>query len=108
MDLLSFPVIKMVTFLVDLVILFIQDKNKSTNDRMECDKLSQWMALIKTGLNICSLLKEESCRWAGSHIDSSADQSCFAEADRTVIDAQILHAAHKGIPGGNVVCGEVI
>lgn len=66
------------------------------------------MGVLKTDLIICSLLKEESCRRAGSHTDRSTDQNCFAEADWTVVDGQILHAAHKGFPGGIVVCGEMI
>lgn len=44
-----------------------------------------------------------SCSWAGSHADRPSDQDSFAEAHLAVVDGQVPHTAHIGLPGRDVL-----
>lgn len=44
-----------------------------------------------------------SCCRTGSHADRPADQDSFAEAHLAVVDGQVPHAAHIGLPGGDIL-----
>lgn len=45
---------------------------------------------------------------AGSDADRPADQNSFAEAHLAVVDGQVSHTAHVGLPGGDAVRQENI
>lgn len=46
--------------------------------------------------------------WTGSDADRSTDQNSFAEAHLAVIDGQVSHTAHVGLPGGDALWQEKI
>lgn len=48
------------------------------------------------------------CCWTGSNTDSSSDQDRFAEVYLAVVDCQVSHAAHIGLPGSSTFWKETI
>lgn len=48
------------------------------------------------------------CFRTGSDADCSTDQHSFAEAHLAVIDGQVPHTAHVGLPGGDALWDETV
>lgn len=44
---------------------------------------------------------ETLCCWTAFKTDGSADQNRFAEVHSAVVDDQVSHAAHVGLPGSS-------
>lgn len=57
------------------------------------------------GMVVCS---EALCSWTGSNADRPTDQSSFTETHLLVINGQVSHTAHIGLPGGNALWQEKI
>lgn len=66
------------------------------------------MCLVSAVLGIVTAWTEVLRCWTGSNADRSADQNSFAEAHSAVIDGQVPHAAHVGLPGGDALWEEKI
>lgn len=54
---------------------------------------------------VCS---EALCSWTGSNADRPTDQRSFTKTHLLVINGQVSHTAHIGLPGGNVLWQERI
>lgn len=66
------------------------------------------MCLVSASMGIVMVWTEMLCCWAGSNADCSTDHNSFAEAHWAVIDGQVPHTAHVGLPGGSVLWEEKI
>lgn len=64
--------------------------------------------MVSAVLGIVMEWTEVLCSWTGSNADRSTDQNSFVEAHSAVIDGQVPHTAHVGLPGGDALWEEKI